>query len=282
MTATGQSALDLVLPVLRCPVCGEELSRGDGALVCPARHTFDIARQGYVSLLGGEVARSGDDAAMVRARERFLTTGKYDPIRDAIATLAAAMDPPPTTVLDAGCGTGYYLTGILDALPGAHGIGLDSSPRALRLAARAHPRAAAATWDVFRPFPIASGSVDLILDVFAPRNPAEFHRVLRPTGRLIVARPDSGHLAQLRDRVEGMIEVDPAKEDRLHAALDPDFETGDTVRVDYPISLTSTEVTDLIGMTPSARHIDELEAETGAEHAGQVDVSVLAGVYLPR
>ena len=47
-------------------------------------------------------------------------------------------------------------------------------------------------WDVFRPFPLADGVADVVLDVFAPRNPAEFHRVLRPTGRLIVVRPPGG------------------------------------------------------------------------------------------
>ncbi len=123
--------------------------------------------------------------------------------------------------MDAGCGTGYYLAGVLDRLPGARGLGLDTSVRALRSAARAHDRAAAAAWDVFRPFPLADAVADVVLDVFAPRNPAEFHRVLRPAGRLIVVRPTGLHLAELRRRLPAMVTVDPVKEQRLHRALDP-------------------------------------------------------------
>ncbi|GGX31327.1 hypothetical protein GCM10010341_60970 [Streptomyces noursei] len=93
------------------------------------------------------------------------------------------------TVVDVGCGTGYYLAGVLDQLPDPRGLGLDASVRALRSAARAHRRAAAASWDVFRPFPLVDQAADVVLDVFAPRNPSEFHRVLRPSGRLIVVRP---------------------------------------------------------------------------------------------
>ncbi|HEX4308117.1 MAG TPA: methyltransferase domain-containing protein, partial [Solirubrobacterales bacterium] len=224
-------ALDLLLPILRCPVCGEELARVDTALRCPAGHSFDIARQGYAALLPGRGATSADDAPMARARDRFLAAGGYAPIRAAIVDLATRPSAPPATVLEVGCGTGYHLAGALDALPDARGLGLDSSARALRMAAKAHPRAAAATADVFRPFPLASGSVDLVLDVFAPRNPAEFHRGLRPEGRLIVARPDGEHLTELRRAVGDAVGIDPIKEERLHRALDPYFEVVDTERV---------------------------------------------------
>lgn len=280
----SDTALDSVLPVLRCPVCGEELGRVDSSLRCPRRHSFDIARQGYASLLGGGQARSGDDAPMVRARIEFLAAGHYAPLRDALAALAARQAPPPATVLEVGCGTGYHLAGVLDALPGARGLGLDSSVRALRAAAKAHPRAAAATWDVFRPFPVAPASVDLVLDVFAPRNPAEFHRVLGPEGRLIVARPDGDHLAELRRQVEGMVDVDPDKEERLNRALDPYFEPIDTERISYTVSLTDREAVDLLRMTPSARHLSAEDLESLAPGAlpSEVTVSVLIGNFRPR
>ena len=149
-------ALELSLDLLRCPTCRtRRLHPERGALRCPAGHTFDVARHGYVSLLAGIRATSGDDAAMARARDRFLSTGTYTPIREAVARLAAGSLPEEGTVVDVGCGTGYYLAGVLDQLPGARGLGLDTSVRAVRSAARAHARAAAATWDVFRPFPLA-------------------------------------------------------------------------------------------------------------------------------
>lgn len=284
MPTSDPPALDLVLPMLRCPVCGDGLARASSALHCPSGHSFDIARQGYASLLSGTKPTSGDDAPMVRARQRFLEAGGFAPIRAAITDLATRPARPPATVLEVGCGTGYYLAGVLDALPEARGLGLDSSARALRIAAKAHPRAAAASWDVFRPFPIASASADLVLDVFAPRNPAEFHRVLHPEGRLIVARPDDGHLAQLRRQIEQMVGIDPIKEERLHRALDPYFEVVDTERIDHTTPLERDEVLDLVAMTPTSRHLsaDDLAQVAAGALPAEVTVAVLATAYRPR
>ncbi|WP_431045335.1 putative RNA methyltransferase [Streptomyces sp. P1-3] len=275
-------ALELFLDLLRCPRCRARLHPDRGALRCPAGHTFNIARHGYVSLLTGARATSGDDAAMARARDRFLATGKYGPICQVVARLAADAVPEQGTVVDVGCGTGYYLAGVLDQLSGARGLGLDTSVRALRSAARVHERAAAATWDVFRPFPLADGMADVVLDVFAPRNPSEFHRVLRPSGRLVVVRPTGRHLAELRGRGPAVVTVDPAKEQRLHQALAPFFEATGTERVEYVTSLTRLEALDLVGMTPSARHLSPADLDGDGLLPDQVTVSVLATAYRPR
>jgi 23S rRNA (guanine745-N1)-methyltransferase len=276
-------ALELSVDLLRCPTCRTRRLHADRvALRCPAGHAFDIARHGYASLLTGTRATSGDDVAMAQARDRFLSTGTYAPIRKVVARLAADSAPEQATVLDVGCGTGYYLAGVLDQLPGTRGLGLDTSVRALRLAARAHERAAAATWDVFRPFPLAGGVADVVLDVFAPRNPAEFHRVLRPTGRLIVVRPTARHLAELRGRVPAMVTIDPAKEQRLHRALDPYFEAAVTEKVEYSTTLARLEALDLAGMTPSARHLSRADLNDDGLLPDQVGVSVLATAYQPR
>ncbi|MFJ4689021.1 methyltransferase domain-containing protein [Streptomyces sp. NPDC088789] len=268
------------LDLLRCPACRNRPLHPDGtALRCPDGHTYDIARHGYVSLLTGTRARSGDDAPMARAREQFLATGKYAPIRRTVADLAARSLPERGTVLDAGCGTGHYLAGVLDRAPHAHGLGLDTSVRALRRAARTHARAAAATWDLYRPLPLADRTADVVLNVFAPRNPAEFHRVLRPTGRLIVVRPTGRHLRELRQRTPGMVDVDPGKEQRLHRALTPYFTAERTERVEYAMALTAPQTSALLGMTPSARHLNPSHIE--AADSPEVTVSVLATVYRP-
>jgi 23S rRNA (guanine745-N1)-methyltransferase len=245
-------------------------------------HAFDIARHGYAGLLTGTRATSGDDAAMVQARDRFLSTGAYAPIRDVGARLAADTVSEQATVVDVGCGTGYYLAGVLDQLPGARGLGLDTSVRALRSAARAHQRGAAVAWDVFRPLPLVDGAADAVLNVFAPRNPAEFHRVLRPTGRLIVVRPTGRHLAELRGRWPAMVTIDPAKEQRLHRALDPFFEAAVTEHVEYPATLTKMNALDLVAMTPSARHLSRAKLNDDRVVPDQVTVSVLATAYQPR
>ncbi|MER6680659.1 methyltransferase domain-containing protein [Streptomyces olivaceoviridis] len=276
-------ALELSLDLLRCPTCRtRRLHPEHGALRCPVGHTFDIARHGYAGLLTGTRATSGDDAAMVQARDRFLSTGAYAPIRHIGVGLAADAVSERATVVDVGCGTGYYLAGVLDQVPGARGLGLDTSVRALRSAARAHDRAAAVAWDVFRSFPLADGVADVVLNVFAPRNPAEFRRVLRPTGRLIVIRPTARHLAELRGRLPGMVAIDPAKEQRLHRTLGPFFEAAVTEQVEYSATLTRADAVDLIAMTPSARHVSSADLNDDGPLPDQVTVSVLATAYQPR
>ncbi|MGW7821613.1 methyltransferase domain-containing protein [Streptomyces puniciscabiei] len=276
-------ALELSLDLLCCPTCRTRPLYPDrGALRCPVGHAFDIARHGYAGLLTGTRATSGDDAAMVQARDRFLSTGAYAPLREVGARLAADAMSGQATVVDVGCGTGYYLAGVLDQLPGARGLGLDTSVRALRSAARAHERGAAVAWDVFRPLPLVDGAADAVLNVFAPRNPAEFHRVLRPAGRLIVVRPTGRHLAELRGRLPAMVTIDPAKEQRLHRALDPFFEAAVTEQVEYPATLSRLDALDLVAMTPSARHVSRADLNDGRLLPDQVTVSVLATAYRPR
>ncbi|MEH0447825.1 methyltransferase domain-containing protein [Streptomyces sp. B21-102] len=276
-------ALELSLDLLRCPTCrARPLHPDRRALRCPVGHTFDIARHGYAGLLTGARATSGDDTAMVQARDRFLSTGAYAPIREVGARLTADAMSEEAAVVDVGCGPGYYLAGVLDQLPGAHGLGLDTSVRALRSAARAHERGAAVAWDVFRPLPLVDGVADAVLNVFAPRNPAEFHRVLRPTGRLIVVRPTGRHLTELRGRLPSMVTIDPVKEQRLHRALDPFFETAVTEEVEYPATLTRLDALDLVSMTPIARHVSRADLNDEGFLPDQVTVSVLATAYRPR
>ncbi|MER7229839.1 putative RNA methyltransferase [Streptomyces olivaceus] len=282
MPAVLPPALAPLLDTLRCPVCGASLRPAQGALRCPTGHTFNIARQGYVSLLTGTRALSGDDTAMVQARTRFLATGTYAPVSRVLTHLAAEAVSTRGTVLDAGCGTGYYLAGVLDRLPTARGLGLDASVRALRSAVRSHERAAAASWDVFRPFPLADQAVDVVLNVFAPRNPPEFHRVLRGSGRLIVVRPTHQHLAELRAHVPGTVTIDPDKERRLRRALGPFFEAAGTRRLEYTAELTRQEAVDLVGMTPSARHLSQEDLACRGALPDRITVSVLATSYRPR
>lgn len=276
-----------MLDALRCPLCREGLAAEDRALRCTAGHSFDVARAGYVSLLTGASPTSGDDDAMARARDRFLATGAYEPIRELIRHLVPGRPGPsssshPRTVLEVGCGTGYYLAGVLDALEGARGLGTDTSTRALRFAARCHPRAAAAAFDVFAPFPLRDDSVDVLLDVFAPRNPAEFARVLHPDGMLVVVRPAPDHLAELRERVPGMVSLDPRKEERLHEALDPLFAPEDTRELRFTLTLQAAQARDLVAMTPSARHVTAEQLDQLIPEPMDVTVSVVASSHRVR
>jgi 23S rRNA (guanine745-N1)-methyltransferase len=245
-----------VLAYLRCPVCGGDLAGEERVLRCTAGHAFDVARQGYAGLLTGD-ARTGtaDTAPMVAAREEFLDGGHFAPLADLIAERAAAVAPDDGCVLDAGAGTGYHLGAVLDRLPGRYGVALDISKYALRRAARAHPRIGALTWDVWRPLPVRTGAVGVLLDVFAPRNAEEFQRVLRPDGILVVATPAAHHLDELVGPLR-LLTVDPRKAERVADTLGERFTPAGTWPLELAMSLTHAEIAALVAMGPSAWHTE--------------------------
>jgi 23S rRNA (guanine745-N1)-methyltransferase len=310
----NEVVLDDVIGYLACPYCADGLARAGGSLRCAAGHTFDIARQGYVSLLpAGATGGAGDSAPMLAARAEFLAAGHFAPLaRDLAGMLAgdlgevvtrggpgsvaagdpdeamagdvAAPDGVPGCVADAGAGTGYFLAAVLDRWPGRAGLALDVSKFALRRAARAHPRIGAAGCDVWRRLPVADGAAAAVLSVFAPRNGAELRRVLHPRGQLLVVTPEPGHLGELIGPL-GLLRVDRHKDERLAAQLGGYFAV--TARRPHlrRLRLSHPEVAVLVAMGPSARHLEAgtLAARlSGLPDPVPVTVDVTLTVYKPR
>jgi 23S rRNA (guanine745-N1)-methyltransferase len=272
-----------VLDLLRCPHCGDSLAIADGAVVCANGHSFDVARQGYVSLLTGDGRLgSADTAAMVAAREAFLATGHLEPLAEALAGEAEGL--LAGCVIDLGAGTGWYLARMLDRLPGRQGLALDLSKHALRRAARAHPRIGAAACDAWRRLPVRDGAAALVLSVFSPRDGAEIARVLRPGGTLLVVTPTRAHLGRLVSDL-GLLTVDARKQERLEAKLDPHLELEHSAGLEWPLALEPRDVANAVAMGPSARHVDwdELDARIAAlPQPFEVPASVRIAVYRSR
>ncbi|RUR00844.1 putative RNA methyltransferase [Labedella endophytica] len=242
--------LALVADVLACPLCGADVVAVRPSVLCATGHAFDVARQGYASLVVGR-AVAGDSAEMIAARDRFLSAGHYDRVSDAV------VDAVPSTAgvcVDVGGGTGHHLTRVLDARPGLTGLVIDSSKPALKRAARRHPRAAAVAADAWAALPLRSGSIDVVLSLFAPRNPAETVRVLGTGGLLVVVTPTPRHLAELVAAV-GLVRVDERKEERLNRQL-ADFEAMGSDVLEYRIDLNRADAIDDVLMGPSGHHAD--------------------------
>ncbi len=273
-----------VVPCLRCPVCGADLALDagtGGGLSCPRGHSFNRARQGYVDLTAGPVRHPGDGAEMVAARAGFLAAGHYGFIS---AGLAEAAPSGTGLVVDVGAGTGGHLAAVLDARPEAVGLALDVSRYALRRAARSHPRAAAARADAWAGLPLRDGSVELLLNVFAPRHGAEFARVLRADGLLLVVTPEPDHLVELVTALD-LLRVDPSKEDRLAAGLERWFAPVSSTPLRRSLSLDHAAVAALVGMGPNAWHTDPEQVAarlSGLPVPVEVTASVRVGAYAPR
>lgn len=248
--------LEDALPFLRCPHCGGDLALADRTARCPSGHSFDVARQGYLSLLPGDAdTGTADTATMVEARERFLATGHYDPIADAVASAcAAAVENLDGPIVDLGAGTGHHLATTLNRLPHRTGLALDLSKHALRRAARTHPRIAAIRTDVWRPLPVKTATTAAVLSVFAPRSPTEIDRILEPDGALIVATPTDAHLRQLVEAL-GLLTVDPQKQHRLDQSL-AHLNLAAETTVHRRLPLTHHQIAALTAMGPSSHHLD--------------------------
>lgn len=186
--------------MLRCPVrnCLLELIRDQTRVVCARGHSFDIARSGYINLLQPQERRAahpGDSAAAVAARRRLHDRGITEPLRMAIsqAVRASASD----TVLDAGCGDGFYLGG-LQSETGCQAHGVDISTPAIEAAARRYPECEWVVANADRALPYTDGSFRILLSITARKNAVEFRRVLRDDGRMLIALPAPDDLIELR------------------------------------------------------------------------------------
>ena len=252
--------------MLTCPVCHAPLMREDRAFRGAEGHSFDVAREGYVNLLAGRAAppEAGDSRAMLRARQRFIAGGHYAPLVATLCGLAAEAAGERATLLDAGCGEGTYTAAVADVLAGhaefGAAVGIDIAKDAARIAAKQYAGVQFAVADVWARLPIADASVGVLLNVFAPRNPAEFARVVAPGGRLLVALPAPGHLAALRDTLD-LIGIEEDKVEKVQAAFAEGFRLAAEERVTVPLALEAAALRDLVGMMPGSRHLTA-EAET--------------------
>ncbi|MDI1459966.1 methyltransferase domain-containing protein [Catellatospora sp. KI3] len=277
---------DDLIGALRCPLCAAPLARAETALRCPAAHSFDLSRHGYAHLGTGRKLPEGDTPAMVAARTRTLPT-LYGPLAEAVdhelMDVFGGVFPPwhrdqqsegAPLVVDLGAGTGFYLARVLEGWGEAGGLAFDVSKAALRQAAKAHPRAGAVLADTWGTLPLADGCADLVLNVFAPRNGDEMRRVLGDGGLLLVATPTGDHLGELRAALP-LLKVDEAKERRLPASL-PQFRQTGARTVRWTMDLSREQALDLVGMGPSAHHVDL--SGLGGQLPDRMEVT--AGVFL--
>ena len=257
--------LSHIVDILADPNDGTALSGADdfSRLVSESGHSFDVAKQGYVTLAAGAgLKHKGDDMDMVNARETYLAMGHFAPFVEAVTGAvqdaldsAPLAESKPASLLEVGAGTGYYLAHTLDSIAEARGVGLDISPHAAKHLAKCHPRVGAVVADVWERLPIRDESVDAISVVFAPRNPAEFQRVLAPGGQVIVLTPGAGRLDELREPL-GILGVEEGKVERMYEQAEGFLEqAADPVDISFPIELDKASVAAQVGMSPSARHI---------------------------
>lgn len=267
-----------------CPICYSSLLQQPHSLQCLQRHTFDIAREGYVNLLVGHKKLPetvGDSADMVAARRRFLERGFYEPLSNVINQMVAeysAGQKTAVSIADIGCGEGYYIAQLhkslisnLQSLPFAFS-GIDISKTAVRLAAKKYPAVQFAVADTWKKLPYADQTVNVLLNIFAPRNTAEFARIATPHALLVVVIPAANHWGSLRQQL-GLLDIEPDKQENLVRQLAPAFALQNVQHLSYPLQLDAAALADLVAMSPNARHIALASLpQTGAQTEASFEI----------
>jgi len=263
-----------------CPVCSLPLIREGGSLRCEKGHSFDIARGGWVNLLISKQngKRHGDNGLMIRARSEFLGGGWYSPLLEGIWSLLEKRTLPGMHILDAGCGEGWYLAGLLDRLAAkgltAEALGIDISRDAVKAAARSCPDGSFAVAGVTK-LPVADGSCNLILSLFAPVCLPEFSRALDKGGLMLRAHPLERHLFSLKKAVyDHPIENPPEQ-------FQPEgFRLIDSTEVRFVMRLErNADIKALFAMTPYYYKTSAAD-QAKLDHLEALDVEAEFGVCL--
>ena len=236
-----------------CPICGKKLSKGEREYVCESRHSFDIARQGYVNLLTVQQKKSlhpGDTREQVLSRRAFLEGGFYEPIADALCETARELGAEGP-ILDVGCGEGYYCTRLAKALD-TELTGLDISKEAVRVAAGKYKEA---SWlcATAAHIPVADRSVKTLTSLFALTLPEEFSRVLADDGLYFQVLAAQDHLLGLKSVIYPELLL---KEKDSVPEL-AGFELVKSVTVKFTFTVEGDQVQNLLSMTPHVYRISK-------------------------
>jgi 23S rRNA (guanine745-N1)-methyltransferase len=242
--------------IYKCPVCQKQLVKVDNSYRCNEKHTYDIAKEGYVNLLLANQMKSkepGDSKAMMIARSNFLNKGYFEKLVDNISkTLHNYFDLAQQNdyvVFDAGCGEGYYTDGIFKELVKETEVpriwGMDISKEAVRFAAKRNKNIGFCVGSIFH-LPILDNSVDCIINIFAPFKEEEFQRILKENGIIIKVTPGAQHLMGLKNALYD----NPYENDERMPEISC-FEIVKNINIKYEIQIDNSEdIINMLKMTP--------------------------------
>lgn len=268
--------------LLQCPRCGKKIRFHGGGLVCKKEHRFDISSKGYVNMLQENRSFKGYDQEFFRCRNRFLQAGYYSHVLEAVIALVKECTEKrgnpeePAVVIDAGCGEGYYSSGLFRALEGIQILAFDISADAIKLAARGAEPIKWMVADITN-IPVRDGAADCILDIFTPANYSEFARILKPEGRVIKVIPGIRHLEQLRQAAGSLLRNSEYSNDNVLDYFDGHFGIEQHISVSRTMAVSSEDLSDLVKMTPLLFDVDKNVLDLNNVKEITIEAEILTG-----
>ena len=263
-----------------CPICRENLTLLESSLKCNNRHSFDLAKFGYVNLAPQIKQSANYDKENFQNRQQILEAGFYRAILEAVSDLLAS-SKTTTTILDIGCGEGFYSRKLQESHSEKTFYAFDISKDSVQIAAKSEPNWAV-NWfvgDLAR-LPIKDASMDILLDIFSPANYGEFRRVLSKDGILIKVIPTKNHLKEIRQKVQDQL----TNKDYSNQDIKNHFQEHFTILSSKTASLTKTITADqlqaLLSMTPLLFHIDQSKIDWSNLTEITIEAEILVGRVL--
>ena len=263
-----------------CPICQENLTLVESSLKCENRHSFDLAKFGYVNLVPQIKQSANYDKENFQNRQQILEAGFYQAILDALSTMLSSLETSKT-ILDIGCGEGFYSRRLQESHPDKTFYAFDISKDSVQIAAKSEPDWAV-NWfvgDLAR-LPIKDTSMDILLDIFSPANYGEFQRVLSKDGILIKVIPTENHLKEIRQMVQDQL----TKKDYSNQDIKEHFQEHFSIQSSQTASLTKPITAEqrqaLLAMTPLLFHVDQTKIDWSQLTEITIEAEILVGKAL--
>lgn len=260
-----------------CPICQENLTLLETNFKCCNRHSFGLAKFGYVNLAPQIKQSANYNKENFQNRQQILEAGFYQAILDAVSDLLAS-SKTTTTILDIGCGEGFYSRKLQESHSEKTFYAFDISKDSVQIAAKSEPNWAV-NWfvgDLAR-LPIKDANMDILLDIFSPANYGEFRRVLSKDGILIKVIPTENHLKEIRQRVQDQL----TNKEYSNQDIKEHFQEHFTILSSQTASLTKTitaeQLQALLSMTPLLFHVDQSKIDWSQLTEITIEAEILVG-----
>ena len=260
-----------------CPICQENLTLVESSLKCNNRHSFDLAKFGYVNLAPQIKQSANYDKKNFQNRQQILEAGFYQAILEVVSDLLSN-SKNAKTILDIGCGEGFYSRKLQERHPDKTFYAFDISKDSVQIAAKSEPNWAV-NWFVgdLASLPIKDASMDILLDIFSPANYGEFRRVLSKDGILIKVIPTENHLKEIRQRLQNQL----TNKDYSNQDIKNHFQEHFTILSSQTVSLTKPITADqlqaLLSMTPLLFHVDQTKIDWSQLTEITIEAEILVG-----
>ena len=263
-----------------CPICQENLTLIETSLKCSNRHSFDLAKFGYVNLAPQIKQSANYDKENFQNRQQILEAGFYQAILEGISDLLATK-PSAKTILDIGCGEGFYSRKLQKSHSDKTFYAFDISKDSVQIAAKSETN-----WEVnwfvgdLARLPIKDASMDILLDIFSPANYGEFRRVLSKDGILIKVVPTENHLKEIRQMGQDQLtKKDYSNQDiKEHFQEHFSIQSSQIASLTKPISAEQRQA--LLAMTPLLFHVDHTKIDWSQLTEITIEAEILVGKAL--